>query len=132
MSAGRTGHAEAIRVVYDPQKVSYEQLLHTFWRSVDPSVKDRQFCDRGRQYRSAIFYKGEEQKKAAEKSLEQLKKEGRFAQVYTELEALKTFYPAEEYHQNYHRKNPIRYTFYRARCGRDSRLSDIWGDEAGG
>lgn len=130
ITTGRTGHAEAVEIVYDPKKVSYEQLLHTFWRNIDPLVKDRQFCDVGSQYRTAIFYHDEEQKKAAEASRDEIEKSKRFnASIKTEIVAAKTFYRAEEYHQDYYKKNPIRYHFYRTSCGRDGRLKDLWGDE---
>ena len=133
VTTGNTGHAEAVEVVYDPQKVSYEKLLHIFWRNIDPLVKNRQFCDVGSQYRTAIFYHDEEQKKAAEASRAELDKSGRFDQpIATEIVAATTFYPAEEYHQDYYRKNPIRYQFYRSGCGRDGRLRELWGDEDDG
>ena len=131
ITTGRTGHAEAVEVVFDPKKVTYEQLLHVFWRNIDPLVKDRQFCDVGSQYRTAIFYHDEAQKKAAEKSRDELNKSGRFKQpIKTEIVAASTFYRAEEYHQDYYKKNPIRYVFYRNGCGRDGRLKSLWGDEA--
>ncbi|CAM3863919.1 peptide-methionine (S)-S-oxide reductase MsrA [Parendozoicomonas haliclonae] len=131
VSSGVTGHTEAVRVVYDPQQVSYPDLLYVFWRSIDPTVENRQFCDRGAQYRSGIFYNSSEQQQAAEDSLKTLQQSGRFAKIYTELTEAGTFWPAEEYHQDYYKKNPIRYNFYRTRCGRDSRLEDLWGKEAG-
>ena len=131
VASGRTGHIESVRVVYDPDKVSYDTLLYTYWRSVDPTVANRQFCDSGPQYRTAIFYKGKEQKEAARQSLKDLQDSKRFPQVYTELHALGTFWPAEDYHQDYYKKNPIRYKFYRSRCGRDDRLKEVWGKEAG-
>jgi peptide-methionine (S)-S-oxide reductase len=127
VSAGGTGHTEAVRIVYDPAKVSYAQLIDHFWRNIDPTVKDRQFCDSGSQYRSGIFYLGEEQKRIAEASKETLVKSGRFQQVYTEVTPATQFYPAEEYHQDYYKKNPIRYKFYRTSCGRDARLEELWG-----
>jgi peptide-methionine (S)-S-oxide reductase len=133
VSAGGTGHAEAVKIVYDPSKVSYSELLHIFWRNVDPLRKDAQFCDTGHQYRSAIFYLDDEQKKLAEESKEELEKSGRFSQpVVTEISKAGPFYPAEKYHQDYYVKNPNRYTFYRWSCGRDARLEQIWGSEAGG
>jgi peptide-methionine (S)-S-oxide reductase len=133
VSAGGTGHAEAVKIVYDPSKVSYSELLHIFWRNVDPLRKDAQFCDTGHQYRSAIFYLDDEQKKLAEESKEELEKSGRFSQpVVTEIAKAGPFYPAEKYHQDYYVKNPNRYTFYRWSCGRDARLEQIWGSEAGG
>lgn len=126
---GGTGHAEAVRVTYDPKKVTYEQLLDYFWRHIDPTVKDRQFCDSGDQYRSAIFYQGDAQKLAAEASKARLEKSGRFARIHTEVAPVGAFYPAEEYHQDYYRKNPIRYKYYRTGCRRDARVSEIWGEK---
>ena len=131
VSAGITGHVEAVKVVYDPKVVSYQDLLYIYWRSVDPTVENRQFCDKGAQYRTVIFYNGKEQKQAAETSRNELVNSKRFNHIYTELSPLTTFWPAEKYHQNYYKKNPIRYYFYRTRCGRDSRLEDIWGKDAG-
>ena len=112
--------------MFDPAKVSYEKLLDVFWHNIDPLVKDRQFCDRGDQYRSAIFYHGEEQKRAAEASKTAVQK--RFKQaIATEIVAAGAFTRAEDYHQDYHVKNPIRYKFYRFNCGRDARLEELWG-----
>jgi peptide-methionine (S)-S-oxide reductase len=123
---GGTGHAEAVEIVYDPAKVSYQKLLEVFWRNIDPLVKDRQFCDRGNQYRSAVFYHGDEQRRLAEASKTAV--EARFKQpVYTEIAAAGTFTKAEDYHQDYYVKNPIRYKFYRLNCGRDTRLEELWG-----
>jgi len=123
---GGTGHAEAVEIVYDPAKVSYQKLLDVFWHNVDPLVKDRQFCDRGNQYRTAIFYRDEAQQKLAEASKARV--EARFKQpVYTEIVAAGPFYKAEDYHQDYYLKNPIRYQFYRFNCGRDARLEELWG-----
>jgi peptide-methionine (S)-S-oxide reductase len=127
VSAGGTGHAESIQIVYDPSKISYAKLLEIFWHNIDPTVKDAQFCDHGHQYRSAIFYHNEEQKKLAEQSKEELINSGRFKRVETEIVPASTFYPAEEYHQEYYKKNPIRYKFYRYTCGRDQRLRELWG-----
>jgi peptide-methionine (S)-S-oxide reductase len=132
VSAGRTGHAEVVQVVYDPGKVTYEALLDVFWHNIDPLTKNAQFCDRGTQYRSAIFYHGEEQKRLAEESKASLEKGGRFAgPIVTEVTALTDFYPAEDYHQDFYRKDPRRYESYRAGCGRDRRLKQLWGKEAG-
>jgi peptide-methionine (S)-S-oxide reductase len=125
VSAGGTGHAESIQVVYDPSKISYEKLLDVFWKNIDPKVKDQQFCDHGHQYRTAIFYHDEEQKQLAEASKAEMA--ARFGIVYTEIVPASIFYPAEEYHQDYHKKNPIRYKFYRTTCGRDKRLKEVWG-----
>ncbi len=127
VSSGTTGHAESIQITYDPQKISYQKLLDVFWVNIDPTVKDQQFCDKGSQYRSAIFYENEEQKKLAEESKEKLLKEGKVKHVYTQIVPLEKFWPAEEYHQEYYKKHPYRYKFYRTLCGRDSRLKEIWG-----
>jgi peptide-methionine (S)-S-oxide reductase len=129
VSHGGTGHAEAVRVFYDPGKVTYEQLLDYFWLHIDPTVKDQQFCDVGHQYRSAIFYLNEAQKKAAESSKAALEKSGRFTKIHTEIVPATAFYLAEEYHQGYYKKNPIRYNYYRHSCGRDARVSEVWGTQ---
>lgn len=132
VSSNRTGHAEAVQVAYDPAKVSYEQLLTYFWRTIDPTVKDRQFCDVGASYRSAIFAHGEVQLKAAQASKEALGKTKPFKEpIVTEVVLAGTFYPAETYHQDYYKKNALRYKYYRASCGRDGRLKQLWGDLAG-
>ncbi|MBI1920508.1 MAG: peptide-methionine (S)-S-oxide reductase MsrA [Geobacter sp.] len=125
VSAGGTGHAESVQVVYDPAKVSYERLLEVYWRNIDPLVANRQFCDVGNQYRSAIFYHDEKQRRLAEESKQRLEKE-RGWKIVTEIVPAGEFYPAEEYHQDYYRKNPIRYKFYRSNCGRDKRLRELW------
>jgi len=131
VTGGDTGHAEAVKIVYDPGVVGYEQLLHVFWRNVDPLTANRQFCDQGSQYRTAIFYVNDRQKTLAEQSLKDMA--ARFDQpVVTEINPAGTFYPAEDYHQNYYEKNPLRYKFYRYGCGRDARLEELWGDDAGG
>jgi peptide-methionine (S)-S-oxide reductase len=123
---GGTGHAEAVEIVYDPAKVSYDKLLNVFWRNIDPLVKDRQFCDWGNQYRTAIFYHGDEQKRAAEASKAAVAK--RFKEpIQTEIVAAGPFTKAEDYHQDYYLKNPVRYKFYRFNCGRDARLEELWG-----
>ncbi len=132
VSSGSTGHAEAIQVVYDPAKVSYEKLLEVFWVNIDPTVRDRQFCDSGTQYRTGIFYHSEAQRKAAEASKAAVEKTKPFkAPIVTPIEMAGTFYPAEDYHQDYYLKNPVRYKFYRNGCGRDARLRELWGDKAG-
>ena len=132
VSSGRTGHAEAVQILYDPKKVTYEKLLDVFWHNVDPTVKDQQFCDVGSQYRTGIFYANEEQKRLAEDSKAQLEKTKPFkAAVVTQITAAGEFWPAEEYHQDFYIKNPLRYKFYRSGCGRDARLKDLWGDKAG-
>jgi peptide-methionine (S)-S-oxide reductase len=132
VSAGGTGHAEALRVTYDPARVGYERLLEVFWHNIDPLRHDAQFCDEGDQYRSAIFYSDDEQRRLAEVSKAALEASHRFDRpVVTEIVPAKTFYPAEDYHQDYYRKNPIRYRYYRFNCGRDARLGELWGDKAG-
>ncbi|HEV8520382.1 MAG TPA: peptide-methionine (S)-S-oxide reductase MsrA [Burkholderiales bacterium] len=128
VSSGRTGHAEAVQVVYDPKKVSYEQLLDVFWHNIDPTVKNQQFCDVGSQYRTGIFYHDDEQRRLAEASKAALEKSKPFkAPIVTEITRAGEFYPAEEYHQDYYLKNPVRYKFYRNGCGRDARLEQLWG-----
>jgi peptide-methionine (S)-S-oxide reductase len=128
VSAGTTGHAESVEITYDPAVISYSKLLDVFWRNIDPTVKDRQFCDAGSQYRSAIFYHGEEQKRLAEASKRAIEQSRRFpGTIYTEIAPATTFYAAEEYHQQYYKKNPVRYKYYRYNCGRDQRLKELWG-----
>jgi peptide-methionine (S)-S-oxide reductase len=132
VSAGGTGHAESVRIVYEPAKISYARLLEVFWRNVDPTVKDRQFCDRGHQYRFAIFFHNDAQQRIANESKSALEKNKPFkAPIVTEIVPATEFYPAEEYHQHYYKKNPIRYSYYRGSCGRDARLKELWGDSAG-
>ncbi|HEX6899510.1 MAG TPA: peptide-methionine (S)-S-oxide reductase MsrA [Thermoanaerobaculia bacterium] len=127
VSSGGTGHAESVEIVYDPAKVSYQKLLDTFWHNIDPLVKDRQFCDAGTQYRSAIFYRTEEERRLAEASKAAVQK--RFKEpVQTQIVQAGPFYPAEEYHQDYYVKNPVRYKLYRNGCGRDRRLEQLWGE----
>jgi peptide-methionine (S)-S-oxide reductase len=128
---GRTGHYEALKVVYDPSRITYEQLLEVFWRNIDPFNPRGQFCDLGSQYRAAIFVEGDEQRQAAEASLNQVASRTKLKIVTTILPA-SDFYPAEAYHQNYYQKNPLKYKFYRDQCGRDRRLVEIWGAQAGG
>jgi peptide-methionine (S)-S-oxide reductase len=126
VSAGTTGHTEAVQITYDPKKISYEKLLEVFWRNIDPLTANAQFCDSGSQYRSAIFYHDEAQKTLAEASKKRL--QGRFKQpIVTEIVRATEFYPAEDYHQDYYKKNPVRYKIYRYGCGRDQRLQEIWG-----
>lgn len=129
VSAGHTGHAEAVRVFYDPKNVSYAQLVEYFWRHIDPTVKDRQFCDSGTQYRSGIYWQNEAEHKVAEDSRDALLKSARFPVIYTEVQAATTFWSAEEYHQDYYKKNPIRYAYYRSGCGRDARVQQVWGEK---
>jgi peptide-methionine (S)-S-oxide reductase len=130
VSAGGTGHTEAVRITYDPSKVTYEQLLEVFWQNVDPLDAGGQFCDRGDQYRTGIFAHDDEQRRLAEASKQALVGSRRFEQpIVTEIVAAGAFYPAEDYHQDYYEKNPIRYKFYRWNCGRDQRLAELWGDQ---
>jgi peptide-methionine (S)-S-oxide reductase len=132
VSAGGTGHAESVQVVYDPARIGYEKLLAVYWHNIDPTVQDRQFCDSGHQYRSAIFYNSEAQRRLATQSKENLERAKPFREpIVTEIVQGGEFYPAEEYHQHYYKKNPIRYRFYRTSCGRDQRLNALWGSEAG-
>lgn len=131
VSSGGTGHTEAIQIQYDPEKVTYEKLLEVFWVNVDPTDGAGQFCDRGSQYRAGIFYHTEEQREAAQESKRKLKESGRLAKpVVTPIEPASTFYAAEDYHQDYYKKNPIRYKFYRTGCGRDRVLKKLWGKDA--
>ncbi|MDT8878684.1 peptide-methionine (S)-S-oxide reductase MsrA [Halomonas saccharevitans] len=128
--AGGTGHAEAVKVDYDPDRVDYETLLHVFWRNIDPFAVDRQFCDKGASYRSAIFPMDDEQHALAEASREEVAE--RFDQeIATEISDFDAFYPAEDYHQNYYAENRVRYNFYKSACGRVDRLEEVWGEEAG-
>jgi peptide-methionine (S)-S-oxide reductase len=127
VSAGRTDHTEAVEVTYDDTKVSYSQLVEFFWKTIDPTVKDRQFCDAGTQYRTGFYYLNDEQKKVAEASKAKLQASGKFKTIHTEVAPAVKFYPAEEYHQDYYKKNPIRYGYYRNGCGRDKRLEELWG-----
>ncbi len=132
VSSGTTGHAESVQVVYDPKKVTYEKLLDVFWHNIDPTTRDRQFCDGGTQYRSAIFYHDAAQREAAEASKAALDKSKPFKQpIVTQIVMAGAFYPAEDYHQDYYKKNPVRYQLYRSGCGRDARLRELWGDKAG-
>jgi peptide-methionine (S)-S-oxide reductase len=131
VSAGGTGHAESVEIVYDPSKIGYDQLLDVFWHNVDPLTPEAQFCDHGNQYRTAIFYYDETQRAQAEASKKRLEDAKRFDRpIVTEIVAAGVFYPAEEYHQKYHEKNPVRYRYYRWNCGRDQRLKELWGNEA--
>ena len=131
VSSGQTGHTEVMEVVYDPEQVSYQELLDIFWRNIDPVDRLGQFCDRGSQYRSEIFVQTEEERQLAEASKAEL--QPRFDRpIATEITDASTFYPAEDYHQDYYQKNPVRYQIYRLSCGRDARLNALWGSEAGG
>jgi peptide-methionine (S)-S-oxide reductase len=132
VSSGTTGHAESVQVVYDPKKVTYEKLLDVYWHNIDPTTRDRQFCDAGTQYRSAIFYHDAAQRQAAEASKAALEKSKPFREpIVTQIVMAGAFYPAEDYHQDYYKKNPVRYQLYRSGCGRDARLKQLWGDKAG-
>jgi peptide-methionine (S)-S-oxide reductase len=129
VSAGQTGHAESVEVRYDPAKVTYTQLLEAFWRNVDPITPNAQFCDHGNQYRAAIFYQGEDERRAAEDSKRAIEQSKRFSTpIVTQLTAASEFYPAEEYHQDFYKKNPIRYKYYKFTCGRAQRLESLWGN----
>ena len=131
VSAGRTGHAETVQVLYDPTKISYSKLLDVFWVNIDPTVKNQQFCDHWPQYRTGIFYHDEEQKRLAEESKKKIEQAGKLPQsIVTEIMPLRDFYPAEEYHQDFYKKNPFRYNSYRIGCGRDRRLEQLWGKAA--
>jgi peptide-methionine (S)-S-oxide reductase len=128
VSAGITGHAESVEVIFDPAKITYARLLEVFWKNIDPITANRQFCDSGTQYRSGIFYHTEEQKRLAEASKKALEDSGRFKQpIVTEIVAATAFYRAEEYHQDYYKKNPIRFKYYKYGCGRARRLEELWG-----
>jgi len=132
VSAGGTGYSESIQITFDPAKVSYEKLLEVYWHNIDPTDGEGQFCDKGEQYRSIIFYQNEEQKRLAEQSKGFWQQNKPFdGEIKTDIVAETTFYPAEDYHQDYYLKNPLRYKFYRYRCGRDQRLHDLWGESAG-
>ncbi len=129
VSAGATGHAEAVQIVYDPRKITYAELLKVFWRNIDPTTPDRQFCDKGSQYRSAIFYHDSEQKRLAEESRREIEQSKSFPQpIVTEIVSAGEFYPAEEYHQDFYQKNPVRFKLYKFACGRDRRLEELWGE----
>ena len=128
VSAGRTGHTESVEVVYDPAKVSYQKLLDAFWRNVDPITPNAQFCDHGNQYRSAIFFQTEDEKRAADSSKQTIEQSRRFKEpIVTQIVMAPQFYPAEEYHQDFYKKNPIRYKLYKYNCGRAQRLEELWG-----
>jgi peptide-methionine (S)-S-oxide reductase len=129
VSAGRTGHAESVEVVYDPSKVSYQKLLDAFWHNVDPLTPNAQFCDHGSQYRSAIFFRTDEEKRASETSKQAIEQSKRFTEpIVTQIVPASQFYPAEEYHQDFYKKNPIRYKVYKYNCGRAQRLETLWGN----
>jgi peptide-methionine (S)-S-oxide reductase len=128
VSAGRTGHTESVEVVYDPAKVNYQKLLDAFWRNVDPITPNAQFCDHGNQYRSAIFFRTDEEKRASDSSKQAIEQSRRFKEpIVTQIVMAPQFYPAEEYHQDFYKKNPIRYKLYKYNCGRAQRLEELWG-----
>jgi peptide-methionine (S)-S-oxide reductase len=128
ISTGRTGHAEVVQIEYDPQKVTYEKLLEVFWRNIDPTQRDAQFCDHGSQYRSGVFFHDEEQRRLAEASRAAVAKNKRFkGEIVTEITKAGEFYTAEDYHQDYYKKNPVRYKYYKTGCGRAARLKELWG-----
>jgi len=132
VSSGRTGHAESVQVSFDPAQISYEKLLDIFWHNIDPLTPDAQFCDHGTQYRSAIFYANEAQKTAALASRAAIEKSGRLhGAIVTQIVTAGPFYAAEDYHQDFYKKNPLRYKLYRSGCGRDARLKELWGKDAG-
>ncbi len=131
VSAGNSGHAESVQVTFDPSKVTYSKLLEYYWRTIDPTTKDAQFCDHGTPYRTVIFVHDEQQRAAAEASKKALDGSKPFREpIVTEIVNAAQFYPAEEYHQDYYKKNPLRYKFYRLNCGRDARLKQLWGEQA--
>ncbi len=127
VSTGTTGHVEALQITYDPKEISYKKILDIYWHSIDPIQSDGQFCDIGPQYRPIIFYHSEEQRRLAERSKKELQKSQQNGPISVEILPAKTFYPAEDYHQEYYKKSPIRYKFYRDNSGRDKRLKEIWG-----
>ena len=131
VSSEKTGHAEAVEITFDPSKVSYRQLVDHFWTTIDPTTVDAQFCDHGSSYRTELFPLDDKQLAAAQASLAAIEKSKPFKEpIVTKIVKAGTFYPAEDYHQDYYKKNPIRYTYYRTGCGRDARLKDLWGDQA--
>jgi peptide methionine sulfoxide reductase msrA/msrB len=130
VSSGTTGHVESVQVYFDPKTINYNDLLQAFWRQIDPTDADGQFVDRGKHYRSVIFYHNDQQQKDSELSKQQLQKSGRYGkEIVTEIIPLKNFYPAEDYHQNYYKTHPIKYKYYRYRSGRDQYLAKIWGED---
>ncbi len=129
VSTGKTGHYESVQVTFEPKKVSYKKLVDIFWRQIDPSDERGQFADKGSQYRTAIFYHDEKQKKIVEASKKELEKSGKFPAIATEIKPFTSFYPAEEYHQDYHKKNPIKYKTYKMLSGREGYLKRVWKDE---
>jgi peptide-methionine (S)-S-oxide reductase len=133
VSSGSTGHAESVQILYDPAVITYDRLLEVFWHNIDPLAANAQFCDHGSQYRSAIYFHDDAQRQAAEASKQKIEASGQLrGKIVTEIVPASTFYPAEEYHQDYYKKNPVRYNMYRTGCGRDRRLKELWGEQAGG
>jgi peptide-methionine (S)-S-oxide reductase len=131
VSAGGTGHAEAVQVLYDPSKIAYAELLEVFWLNIDPTTPNRQFCDVGKEYRTAVFYHDSGQKRLAEESKKRIETSKRLDRpIVTDVVEAAEFWPAEEYHQDFYKKNPLRYKFYRHNCGRDQRLKELWGDDS--
>lgn len=131
VESGNTGHAESVQLIYDPARISYERLLDIYWHHIDPLTPDAAFCDHGPQYRSIIFYGDAEQQKLAEASKQALDQSHRFrTPIVTAIQPATKFYPAEEYHQMFYKKNPARYEAYRIGCGRDERIRELWGDQA--
>jgi len=129
VSAGRTGHAESVEVVYDPARVSYQKLLDAFWHNIDPTTPNAQFCDYGNEYRTAIFFQTDEEKRLSDASKLAIEQSKRFkAPIVTQIVMASQFYPAEEYHQDFYKKNPVRYKFYQSSCGRAKRLEELWGN----
>ena len=129
VSAGRTGHAESVEVVYDPSKVSYQKLLDAFWHNIDPITPNAQFCDHGSQYRSAVFFQTDEEKRESVTFKQAIEQSNRFREpIVTQIVMASQFYPAEEYHQDFYKKNPVRYKFYKYNCGRAKRLEELWGN----
>jgi peptide-methionine (S)-S-oxide reductase len=132
VSSGSTGHAESVQIVYDPKKISYSDLLKVFWHNIDPTTPNRQFCDAGSQYRSAIFFHDETQKRLAEESKRAIETSRKLpGPIVTQIVPASEWTPAEEYHQHFYKKNPVRYHEYRSGCGRDARLKELWGPDAG-
>lgn len=131
VTAGGSGHLEALKITFDPEVISYSEILDVFWRSVDPTDAGGQFCDRGHSYTTAIFPTSEEQQKTSENSKQRIEAAGILKDpIVTPIIPATTFYPAEDYHQNYASKNPVRYKFYRYSCGRDAKVQALWGDQA--
>ena len=127
---GKTDHGDAVRITYDPSVVDFDALLAHFWKNIDPTVDDRQFCDTGRHYRPVIFYLDEDQQQAAEASRQAIVDAGEVSPIKVTIESVDQFWVAEDYHQDYYKKNPLRYNYYRFSCGRDARLKELWGEDA--